>query len=69
MNLQIRVLQGWKGDPQLVSILISTTIPLRVYGSWKSLNYQLNVDQLLRNRLEDEVKKKLKEWERQIRER
>nr|WP_236851496.1 outer membrane assembly protein AsmA [Candidatus Sodalis pierantonius] len=69
VNLQIRVLQGWKGDPQLVSMLTSTAIPLRVYGPWEGLNYQLNVDQLLRKRLEDEVKKRLKEWERQTRER
>ncbi|MGL9774542.1 MAG: outer membrane assembly protein AsmA [Sodalis sp. (in: enterobacteria)] len=69
VNLQIRVLQGWKGDQQLVSMLTSTAIPLRVYGSWDALNYQLNVDQLLRERLEDEVKKRLKEWERQTRER
>lgn len=62
VNLQIRVLEGWKGDPQLVSMLTSTAIPLRVYGSWDGLNYQLNVDQLLRKRLEDEVKKRLKEW-------
>lgn len=69
VNLQIRVLQGWKGDPQLVSMLTSTAIPLRVYGPWEGLNYQLNVDQLLRKRLVDEVKKRLKEWERQTRER
>lgn len=69
VNLQIRVLQGWKGDPQLVSMLTSTAIPLRVYGPWEGLNYQLNVDQLMRKRLEDEVKKRLKEWERQTRER
>ncbi|WP_074013110.1 outer membrane assembly protein AsmA [Candidatus Sodalis sp. SoCistrobi] len=67
VNLQIRVLEGWKGDPQLVSMLTSTAIPLRVYGSWDGLNYQLNVDQLLRKRLEDEVKKRLKEWESQTR--
>ncbi|OZI14834.1 outer membrane assembly protein AsmA [Sodalis-like symbiont of Philaenus spumarius] len=69
VNLQIRVLQGWKGDQQLVRMLPSTAIPLRVYGSWHALNYQLNVDQLLRKRLEDEVKKRLKEWKRQTRER
>lgn len=68
VNLQIRVLQGWKGDQQLLRILTSTAIPLRVYGSWDALNYQLNMDQLLRKRLGDEVKKRLKEWERQSRE-
>ncbi|WP_187202856.1 outer membrane assembly protein AsmA, partial [Sodalis-like endosymbiont of Proechinophthirus fluctus] len=69
VNLQIRVLQGWKGDPRLVRVLTSTAIPLRIYGSWDGLNYQLNMDQLPRKHLEDEVRKRLKEWERQTRER
>ncbi|MGP4123488.1 MAG: hypothetical protein ACTXOO_03175 [Sodalis sp. (in: enterobacteria)] len=56
-NLQIRVLKGWRGDRQLVNILTSTAIPLRVYGHWEGLHYQLNVDKLLHKHIEDRVKK------------
>ncbi len=62
VNLAIRVLKGWKGEPQLTEALTATAIPLRVYGPWDNLSYQLHVDQLLRSRLEDEVKKRLDAW-------
>ncbi|MFE8154102.1 outer membrane assembly protein AsmA [Brenneria goodwinii] len=61
-NLGVRVVQGWHGDEQLVSVLQNTTIPLRIYGPWDKLNYQLQVEQLLRKRIQDEVKKRLNEW-------
>lgn len=63
VNLNIRVLKGWQGDAELVNALTSTPIPLRVYGPWDGLSYQLHVDQLIRNRLEDEVKKRLGDWQ------
>ncbi|NDL66011.1 outer membrane assembly protein AsmA [Acerihabitans arboris] len=62
VNLNIRVLKGWQGEPQLTEALIATTIPLRVYGPWDNLSYQLHVDQLLRDRLQDELKKRLDAW-------
>ncbi|QTF09289.1 outer membrane assembly protein AsmA [Brenneria izadpanahii] len=61
-NLGVRIVQGWRGDEQLISALQNTTIPLRIYGSWDKLNYQLQVEQLLRKRIQDEVKKRLNEW-------
>lgn len=62
VNLAIRVLTGWRGDPQQVAALVNTPIPLRVYGSWDNLSYQLHVDQLIRKQLEDEVKRRLNDW-------
>lgn len=62
VNLNIRVLKGWQGEPQLTEALTNTAIPLRVYGPWDSLSYQLHVDQLLRDRLQDELKKRLDAW-------
>ncbi|WP_409159205.1 outer membrane assembly protein AsmA [Pectobacterium sp. B2J-2] len=62
VNLNISITQGWRGDEQLISVLKNTAIPLRVYGEWDKLNYQLQVDQLLRKRLQDELKKRLNEW-------
>ncbi|UUE58920.1 outer membrane assembly protein AsmA [Pectobacterium aroidearum] len=62
VNVNVSITQGWQGDEQLVSVLKNTAIPLRVYGEWDKLNYQLQVDQLLRKRLQDELKKRLNDW-------
>ncbi|MCL2894667.1 outer membrane assembly protein AsmA [Brenneria tiliae] len=61
-NLNVRVTDGWQGDEQLIEVLRDTAIPLRLYGSWDKLNYQLQVDQLLRKRLQNEMKKRLNQW-------
>ncbi|MEQ9859642.1 outer membrane assembly protein AsmA [Pectobacterium cacticida] len=62
VNVDVSVTQGWQGDDKLIDVLKNTAIPLRVYGSWDKLNYQLQVDQLLRKRLQNELKKRLNEW-------
>lgn len=61
-HFNVRVLEGWKGDSKLVDYLKSTNIPLNVYGKWQSLNYSLQVDQILRKHLQDEAKRRLNEW-------
>jgi AsmA protein len=33
-----------------------------MYGKWQSLNYSLQVDQILRKHLQDEAKRRLNEW-------
>ena len=61
-HFTVRVLEGWKGDSKLVEYLKSIEIPLAVYGDWQSLNYNLQVDQILRKHLQDEAKRRLNEW-------
>lgn len=61
-HFNVRVLEGWKGDGKLIDYLKSTSIPLNVYGKWQSLNYSLQVDQILRKHLQDEAKRRLNEW-------
>ncbi|WP_158783551.1 outer membrane assembly protein AsmA [Pantoea sp. BAV 3049] len=58
----VTVTKGWQGDDALVSRLQQTPVPLRIYGPWSSLNYSLQVDQVLRQQLQDEAKKRLKQW-------
>ncbi|CNK82254.1 hypothetical protein yaldo0001_10990 [Yersinia aldovae ATCC 35236] len=62
MSLAVRVIQGWSGQDSLVKILQNTDIPLRIYGPWTKLSYQLDVDQLLRNELQQRAKKALSDW-------
>ncbi|MGE9549649.1 outer membrane assembly protein AsmA [Erwinia amylovora] len=62
MTFSVTVSKGWQGDDALVSRLQQTPVPLRIYGPWSSLNYSLQVDQVLRQQLQDEAKKRLKQW-------
>ncbi|MFT8211604.1 MAG: outer membrane assembly protein AsmA [Symbiopectobacterium sp.] len=62
MNFNVRITDGWRGNEQLVEILKSTSVPLRIYGPINNLSYQLQVDQMLRKRLQDEMKKRLNDW-------
>ncbi|KFC96912.1 outer membrane assembly protein AsmA [Leminorella grimontii] len=62
MNLNIRVTKGWGGKSEVVNILQKTTIPLRIYGPWSKLSYQLNVDQILRDQLKSQLGQALDKW-------
>lgn len=57
IRFNIHASAGWTGDSKIVALLKATPVPLRVYGQWQSLNYRLQVDQLLRNQLRDEAKR------------
>ncbi|CAI1211360.1 outer membrane assembly protein AsmA [Serratia quinivorans] len=62
MQLNVRVTGGWKGRDELIEQLKKTPIPLRVYGPWNQLNYQLQVDQILRKTLQNRAKDALNKW-------
>ncbi|MGI0465850.1 outer membrane assembly protein AsmA [Serratia ureilytica] len=62
MALNVRVTGGWQGRGELIEQLQKTPIPLRVYGPWQQLNYQLRVDQVLRKTLQDRAKDALNKW-------
>lgn len=61
-NFAVRVTGGWEGKGELIERLRQTPIPLRIYGPWSQLNYNLDVDRVLRNQLQDEAKRRLREW-------
>ncbi|HDN2512793.1 TPA: outer membrane assembly protein AsmA [Providencia rettgeri] len=56
VNLGVNIANGWGGDSRLVKQLQAMTIPLRIYGNWNSLKYQLDVEKLLRNELRAQAK-------------
>ncbi|QUY49809.1 outer membrane assembly protein AsmA [Serratia plymuthica] len=62
MALNVRVTGGWQGRGELIEQLQKTPIPLRVYGPWQQLNYQLQVDQVLRKTLQNRAKDALNKW-------
>ncbi|MEG1422623.1 MAG: outer membrane assembly protein AsmA [Citrobacter sp.] len=61
-QFNVRVLGGWDGESKLIDFLKATPVPLRIYGPWQALNYNLQVDQLLRKHLQDEAKRRLNDW-------
>jgi len=62
INFGVQVTGGWKGENALIAALQKTAVPLRIYGGWDNLQYNLQVDQLLRQRLENEAKTRLENW-------
>jgi AsmA protein len=63
VTLAARVTGGWHGDnSSLIDTLSRTSVPLRIYGPWQQLNYQLQVDQVLRKQLQQEARRALKNW-------
>lgn len=59
VNLGVQITKGWGGDSRFIQQLQSMTIPLRIYGGWDSLQYQLNVEKLIRNELRTQAKEAL----------
>ncbi|KOC89229.1 outer membrane assembly protein AsmA [Winslowiella iniecta] len=62
ITFNIKVINGWQGNNELVQKLTETAIPLRLYGAWDSLQYSLQVDQVLRKRIQDEAKSRINSW-------
>jgi len=62
MLFGVTVTQGWSGDSALVQRLQQTPVPLRIYGPWSEINYNLKVDQVLRQQLRDAARERLKQW-------
>jgi len=56
VNLGVNIFGGWAGDSRLVQQLQGMNIPLRIYGNWHSLQYQLDVEKLLRSELRTQAK-------------
>ncbi|PVZ87136.1 outer membrane assembly protein AsmA [Serratia sp. S1B] len=60
--LNVLVKEGWQGNNELIAQLIKTPIPIRIYGPWQQLNYQIQLEQLLRKTLQDRAKEALNKW-------
>ncbi|QTL38721.1 outer membrane assembly protein AsmA [Xenorhabdus budapestensis] len=60
--LAVQLISGWGQENELVSRLEKLKVPLRVYGNWDNLQYTLNVEPILRDELQQKVKKSIKNW-------
>lgn len=61
VDLAVKILGGWNGKSQTIQKLQQITIPLRIYGEFTNLHYQINVEKLIKdvlsNKLEQELDK------------
>ncbi|OTA16410.1 outer membrane assembly protein AsmA [Xenorhabdus vietnamensis] len=62
VSLWVQLTNGWGKQNEFVRRLSQLKIPLRVYGDWDNLQYKLNVESMLRDELQQKVKKSIKDW-------
>ncbi|KAA1192930.1 outer membrane assembly protein AsmA [Photorhabdus heterorhabditis] len=60
--LKVQITQEWGADNELVRRLRKLKVPLRIYGNWDNLQYHLDIEQLLRNELENKAKQAISDW-------
>ncbi|MDF7670328.1 outer membrane assembly protein AsmA [Orbaceae bacterium ESL0721] len=59
VELQIQLLGGWNGKSETIAKLQKIIIPLRIYGKFANLNYQVKVDKLIKDLLNDKLQHSL----------
>ncbi|OKP04785.1 outer membrane assembly protein AsmA [Xenorhabdus eapokensis] len=62
VSLWVQLTSGWGKQNEFVRHLAQLKIPLRVYGDWNKLQYELNVESMLRDELQQKAKKSIKDW-------
>ncbi|MDF7666384.1 outer membrane assembly protein AsmA [Orbaceae bacterium ESL0727] len=59
VDLQIQMLSGWNGKSDVIAKLQKVVVPLRIYGQFSKLNYQVEVDKLLKDLFNDKLQQGL----------
>ncbi|MWN31564.1 MULTISPECIES: outer membrane assembly protein AsmA [unclassified Gilliamella] len=59
INLNLKMLGGWNGKSETIGKLQKLTIPLRIYGQFANLHYQLNIGKLVSDVLSDKLQERL----------
>ena len=56
VNLGVQILKGWGKTNDLVTWLQSVRIPVVLFGNWDNIQYKFEVENLLRNQIQQRVK-------------
>ena len=59
VNLNIKILGGWNSKSDTIAKLQKVTIPLRIYGQFSKLHYQLDIAKILSDVFSDKIQKRL----------
>ncbi|OCG19977.1 hypothetical protein A9G22_01280 [Gilliamella sp. App2-1] len=59
VNLNLKLLGGWNGKNEKIGKLQKLTIPLRIYGQFANLRYQIDIGKLITDTLSDKLQERL----------
>lgn len=59
INLNVKMLGGWNGKSETIAKLQQLTIPLRIYGEFTKLHYQIDISQVFKDVLNDKLQQGL----------
>lgn len=66
VNLNIKMLDGWNGKSDTIAKLQQMTIPLRIYGQFTKLHYQIDLNQVFKDVLNDKLQHGLEKLREKI---
>lgn len=59
INLNLKMLGGWNSKNETIAKLQKLTIPLRIYGQFTKLHYQIDIGKLLTDVISDKLQERL----------
>lgn len=59
INMNIKILGGWNGKSNTIAKLQKLVIPLRIYGQFSKLHYQLDIGQVIKDLFNDKLHESL----------
>ncbi|QIQ22306.1 outer membrane assembly protein AsmA [Zophobihabitans entericus] len=59
VNLNVKLLGGWNGKSETIQKLQQIVIPLRIYGAFTGLHYQLDIEKIIRDQFSDKIQQGL----------
>lgn len=59
VNLNIKMLGGWNGKSETIAKLQQLTIPLRIYGQFTNLSYQIDMNKLVKDLFDNKLQQGL----------
>ncbi len=60
--LFVNIKKGWGKENEFIRQLAKIEIPLRLYGDWNAIQYELNIEKLLRDQLQQKAKQAIDNW-------
>ncbi|OCG09178.1 hypothetical protein A9G13_03790 [Gilliamella sp. wkB178] len=59
VNLSLKMLGGWHGKNETIAKLQQLTIPLHIFGKFANLHYQIDMEKLIKDLLENKLQQSL----------
>ena len=66
INMNIKILGGWNGKSNTIAKLQKLVIPLRIYGQFSKLHYQLDIGQVIKNLFNDKLQESLDKFRNKL---